>query len=691
MRLSRRPAMKKISIKSLKVIISLIVVVVITILTVLLVVTSYNVAYNALEKAYMNQVTNFNNEIERNMLDFYDTEIKNASFFAKYPPVIEAARTGRYNDIRPLLALFFKEKGIYEQIFVSTPELNSRIMVSADGKADGIRWGEIPVYADNAKAALKGEIHLSDIGKSPATGLTVILITVPIMAEGRVVGILGLPVDVGPFSSKLVKGVRIGKTGYPFIVNFSGTVTAHPNQEYIHKLNVNKYDWGRKMMTEPSGSIIFYSWEGKDKFLTFVKNEKYKFYVATTMYLSDINENARSMALIMIIFGVAAVIASAVFLYLFIARRLAPLDECKTVMSSMARGDLTVRYRGVSRGDEIGDISGAMNNAIDQFEKVVSEIIVSSQNLAQAVEQIASGNQNLSQRTSEQASALEEIASTIEEATATINQNAENAGRARDLTNTGVSQSIDGNRVAVEAVESIIDMNSSSKKVGEIIAVINEIAFQTNLLALNAAVEAARAGEQGRGFAVVAGEVRNLAQRSGNAAKEIEALIKDTVNKVEKSTDLVRKTGDALGKIAEASKTTAQIITEIAAASQEQKQGINQINNAIMEMDNTTQQNASLVEETASASEEMANQAQELLDMVRRFRISDAMESEVYGRKHRDIHLSAAEGMAKREAPRPGNGKGKNGDGRKKSSPAAAAGDDDKIKDILANEGFEEF
>ena len=236
------------------------------------------------------------------------------------------------------------------------------------------------------------------------------------------------------------------------------------------------------------------------------------------------------------------------------------------------------------------------------------------------MDQISSGNQNLSQRTSEQASSLEEIASTIEEATATINQNAENAARARDLTDTGVTKSMEGNRIAIEAVSSIIEMNESSKKVADIIAVINEIAFQTNLLALNAAVEAARAGEQGRGFAVVAGEVRNLAQRSGNAAKEIEKLIKDTVGKVETSTELVNKTGNALTEIAEAAKISAQIISEISRGEPGAEAGINQINNAIAEMDNMTQQNASLVEETASASEEMANQAQELLEWCRNSR-----------------------------------------------------------------------
>jgi methyl-accepting chemotaxis protein len=357
----------------------------------------------------------------------------------------------------------------------------------------------------------------------------------------------------------------------------------------------------------------------------------------------------------------------------------------------LEEGDLTGRID-LKQNDELGLLARSLNRAADSIEGLISNVIVAAQNLAQAVGQISSGNQNLSQRTSEQASSLEEIASTIEEATATINQNAENAAQARDLTNTGATKSIEGNRIAVEAVTSIIEMNNSSKKVADIIAVINEIAFQTNLLALNAAVEAARAGEQGRGFAVVAGEVRNLAQRSGNAAREIETLIKDTVAKVENSTDLVSKTGNALTEIAEAAKTSAQIITEIAAASLEQKQGINQINNAIAEMDNMTQQNASLVEETASASEEMSNQAEDLLEMVKKFKISDTLTEDASSRKHREVHLRAAESAPARKVSEGGNGNGKK---RVKAAEEVGAfgktADASQMKQIMKQEGFEEF
>jgi methyl-accepting chemotaxis protein-1 (serine sensor receptor) len=356
-----------------------------------------------------------------------------------------------------------------------------------------------------------------------------------------------------------------------------------------------------------------------------------------------------------------------------------PVQKGLEFSKKIAEGDLTSRVD-LKQKDELGMLADSLNKAADNLESLISNVIVSSQNLAQAVEQISSGNQNLSQRTSEQASSLEEVASTIEEATATINQNAENAERAKELMEDGAEKSKNGNIIAKDAVSAIVQMNESSKKVADIISVINDIAFQTNLLALNAAVEAARAGEQGRGFAVVAGEVRNLAQRSGSSAKEIESLIRETIERVEKGTDLVNKTGLALSEIAESAKTSTVIINEIAAASQEQRSGINQINTAITEMDNMTQQNASLVEETASASEEMSNQAQELLDLVQEFKIRETIKSDIYDKKHREVHLKAAES------------KKLIGIGTKRPGAVQANADSSaNMREMMMKEGFEEF
>lgn len=304
-----------------------------------------------------------------------------------------------------------------------------------------------------------------------------------------------------------------------------------------------------------------------------------------------------------------------------------PLRKAVEFTEKIAKGDFSDRIS-IEQKDEVGVMMKSLNAAADDLEELISSVVIAITNLTDMVTQISAGNQSLSQRTAEQASALEEIASTLEEATSAINLNAEHSLQAKELTDQGAVKSNEGSTIASQAIEAINVMNDSSKKIAEIISVINGIAFQTNLLALNAAVEAARAGEQGRGFAVVAGEVRNLAQRTAGASKEIENLIKDSVIKVEKGSELVRQSSEVLGAISESTKMTAGIITEIATASQEHKQGINQINLAVTEMDNMTQQNAALVEETASASESMASQARELKELTTRFKIKKPGGSE---------------------------------------------------------------
>src|SRR5208337_4954711 len=340
--------------------------------------------------------------------------------------------------------------------------------------------------------------------------------------------------------------------------------------------------------------------------------------------------------------------------------RLKPLDACKSVMDEMAQGNLSKRYEGKITGDEIGDITMSMNNSLDQFERLVSEIIVAVQNLSQAVQEIASGNENLSQRTAEQASSLEEVASTIEEATASIRQNAENAMSGKKVASDSYRMAEEGGKVVSDTVAAINDVNVFSKKIGEIISVINEIAFQTNLLALNAAVEAARAGEQGRGFAVVAGEVRNLAQRAAGSSKEINRLIQDSLDKVSTGTELANKSGEALREIIHSVKAVDQLISEISTAGEEQKRGIDQINIAISELDTMTQQNAVLVEETASASEEMSNQSQELIMMMEKFKIRVDVRNEINSKRRKELHLHAGSAMTGADTG--------DGNGRKKVS-----------------------
>lgn len=301
---------------------------------------------------------------------------------------------------------------------------------------------------------------------------------------------------------------------------------------------------------------------------------------------------------------------------------IAPINDTTGVVQALAQGDLTKTIANEYQG-QFGVLKEAVNASIFNLEQMVSKIREGAANISSAAAEISQGNADLSQRTEEQASSLEETASSMEELTGTVKQNAENAKQANQLAAGARTQAEKGGEVVQSAIAAMGQINSASKKIADIIGVIDEIAFQTNLLALNAAVEAARAGEQGRGFAVVATEVRNLAQRSAGAAKEIKSLIKDSVEKVEDGSRLVNESGKTLGEIVMAVKKVNDIIAEIAAASQEQSSGIEQVNKAILQMDEVTQQNAALVEEAAAASESLDEQAKSLDQLMSYFTMTE--------------------------------------------------------------------
>ncbi|WP_018949323.1 methyl-accepting chemotaxis protein [Thioalkalivibrio sp. ALMg11] len=292
-----------------------------------------------------------------------------------------------------------------------------------------------------------------------------------------------------------------------------------------------------------------------------------------------------------------------------------PLREGSRVMQAMSEGDLAVRMEGDFQG-EFGKFRDAIHTSLENLDNLVGQILEGAGNVRSASAEIAQGNTDLSQRTEEQASSLEETASSMEEMTSTVKSNADNARQANQLASAARDKAQEGGQIVEKTVSAMGEINQSSKKIADIIGVIDEIAFQTNLLALNAAVEAARAGEQGRGFAVVATEVRNLAQRSAQAAKEIKTLINDSVERIGEGSKLVDNSGKALEEIVDSVKKVSDIIAEIAAASEEQSTGLDEINKAVTQLDEVTQQNAALVEEAAAASESLDDQSRELLDLM---------------------------------------------------------------------------
>lgn len=301
------------------------------------------------------------------------------------------------------------------------------------------------------------------------------------------------------------------------------------------------------------------------------------------------------------------------------------LDDVTKVLSALAKGDLSKRITNDYAGS-FGQLKQNTNSTADKLTEVINNITHASGSISQGANEIAQGNADLSQRTEEQASSLEETSASMDEVTEIVKQSSTKAEQANKLSMTAEDKASHGGEVVELAVEAMREINESSKQVTEIISVIDEIAFQTNLLALNAAVEAARAGEQGRGFAVVAGEVRNLAQRSSNAARQIKDLIRDSQTKVEEGTNLVNRSGNTLSEIIEATSKVRLMMAEIAQSARDQSESIMQINTAITQMDQMTQQNAALVEEAAAAGEAMAEQAQMMNRTVEFFSSSASVD-----------------------------------------------------------------
>ncbi|SFD54863.1 methyl-accepting chemotaxis protein [Massilia yuzhufengensis] len=333
--------------------------------------------------------------------------------------------------------------------------------------------------------------------------------------------------------------------------------------------------------------------------------------------IDELNKRARRM---LVAIGVAAILCGAAFGFVLARSITRPLVHAVSLAQQVASGDLTAEIEVTSR-DEVGDLLAALKVMNGSLRKTVTEVRMGTDAIVTASQQIASGNLDLSARTEQQASSLEETASSMEELTSTVRQNSDSARQANMLALSAWEIAVRGGDVVAQVVSTMASINASSKQIRDIIGVIDSIAFQTNILALNAAVEAARAGEQGRGFAVVASEVRNLAQRSAGAAKEIRTLITDSVSKVDAGGRLVDEAGSTMQEIVQGITRVTDIMSGIASASAEQTAGIEQVNAAITQMDSVTQHNAALVEEAAAAAESLQDQAATLAQLVSTFTV----------------------------------------------------------------------
>ncbi len=355
--------------------------------------------------------------------------------------------------------------------------------------------------------------------------------------------------------------------------------------------------------------------------VAFVKNAAWNWVVVGEAPVSRVMADAKQQ-LVALWVAIGAAVLALLVMIVWLTRRLVirPVAELTRSLTHLAQSDLSQPLASQS-GDELGRLTHAMEGFRHQLAHTMTVVRANAEHVASASSQIAMGNKDLSQRTEEQASALQETVATMDELSSTVRNNASNADQARQLALIASSVATRGGEVVGQVVQTMKGIHDSSSKIAEINAVVDSIAFQTNILALNAAVEAARAGEQGRGFAVVATEVRNLAQRSADAAKQIKTLVSQSVEQVEQGTALVGHAGQTMGEIVAAIQRVSTIVAEISTASAEQSTGVSQVGQAVTQMDHATQQNAALVEESAAAAENLKQQADQLVQAVAVFRL----------------------------------------------------------------------
>ncbi|HDR05557.1 MAG TPA: methyl-accepting chemotaxis protein, partial [Candidatus Marinimicrobia bacterium] len=577
-----------------------------------------------------------------------EARIELAKMLSEMKVIQDACRGSRYAEAKAVMERLFKGSENYENLFIANPDGLLFVMAAGDAQALNINISQIPVYQKNVEEARKGNIWISDVGKSQVSGRPVALITAPVMENGQLIGIVGAPVELNAYSDLAISNVKVGETGYFIITDKEGVILAHPDKKNIFNLNVK--DVGLADMLKQKEGSYAYTFKGDKKILAFKQFKRTGWYVAATQFedefLKDVRALAR-LAIIMAVLGIVLVIGIITFVTGLVTKI---LDRTVERLHDIAEGeaDLTQRIHYVSK-DEVGQVVKWFNVFVERMQNLVHDVMEAAHHVKDASDQISASAEQLAAGAEEQQAQLSEVATSIEQMSAVILDTARNTGETQEFAHSADSAAKHGRATVEEsttgidrvvaiiqsAAAQVASLEHRSQEIGEVIQVIDEIADQTNLLALNANIEAARAGDAGRGFAVVADEVRKLAERTVKATAEIGDKIKQIQNDIKGSVDAMTKVGEesstsqkvaiqggeALRQIEDIVAKLSQMISQIAAATEEQSTGAEEISRNVESVSTVSKEAASASQELASSAEELNGQMRSLQDLVSMFKV----------------------------------------------------------------------
>lgn len=546
--------------------------------------TSASKSFFSLQKQEMSNIVQAAIHSLDNFIDSCQREV---AMFSEMSALKDACKGARIEETQKLLATYQKQNPSYEAIFIAN-ETGKIFMDSADGKMLNIEMSIDENYRANFEKAQRGETCVSDIVKSSLSSSPIIYVTAPMSADGKTAGIVGIVAKIESFDKTFLSDIKIGSNGYVVLINKKGLVATYPEKDNVLKLNLNEYDFGRKMFAQKRG-FIEYTFSKENKMAQFETDEKTGWTIMGIAIEKEFLTPLRKLKYISITMGFPILILMSAILWI---------------------------------------ITGKASSVIRQSVKNLFQI---GEQVTAGSVQVSETSQSLADGASKQAASIQEICSSLEEMSSMTRQNAENARVAKNLADETRKAADSGTSDMKQMKVAMDEIKKSSDDVSKIIKTIDEIAFQTNILALNAAVEAARAGEAGMGFAVVADEVRALAQRSSHAAKETADRIRSAVEKSDRGVQISSDMETTLQEMVEKARKVDELISEISRASNEQSIGISQVNNAIAEMDQVTQTTAAHAEESASSAEQLSAQAQEMGNAIQK--ILTVVEGETFQEK----------------------------------------------------------